>query len=318
MVDGNASRGGTGSAVIQLGGNDQIQHTLTLNFDGVSGSNPYFKLAGFSVTVAGLNNYDSNGIIENAEGEAAGTVTSNGTINLGGSGFYSYNGYIRNNNATTTTNALVQINKTGSGLQSLGGGNVTYSGPTTVTGGWLRLVQTTAFNSSVTVTSTSPSVLSTVELQATGTWNFGSVQNGTGAATVGTGQDITFGSNGGNLIISGTSNLSVNQNVLKGAGGTAGNLTVLANTTTANTFVFNGGTNSFNNFNFASPYLPSLTNFTTVQFQSEAPQESGHSSSAARNDHDECHVAGYSGGHDGHWPEHYQHGHRGFGQLPPP
>lgn len=150
-ITGNLQIGnsGTGTAVVHLGASGQIADTSTITFAGASGQWSYFKLMGFSETVAGLSSA-ANGVIENMESE---TVNTNVTLTVNNSADYSYTGFIRNKSSGSGTGTLA-FTKEGVGTQALSGANITYTGATTVTGGTLKLTDTTAFNSAITNSAT--------------------------------------------------------------------------------------------------------------------------------------------------------------------
>ncbi len=200
LTIGNASRGGTGSAVVQLGANEQIIDTAIIRFDGstATGADAYFKLMGFSETIGGISDYTSSGVIENQEAE---TVNTNGVLTINSTTSESFNGYIRNRKNGTGTGVLSLV-KNGSGTQTLSGANITYTGATTINNGRLVLSDTTAFNSSgVTMTG------GELEFAGSSTISFSKDISGTGSLIKSSTGDVTI-----------TSNLSLN-----------GNLTVSAN-----------------------------------------------------------------------------------------
>src|SRR5262249_8921846 len=65
------------------------------------------------------------------------------TLVLNGAGTYSFGGYLRN------WNGKLGLTLSGPGTQALVGGQITYTGTTTVSSGTLRLVNTTGFNSPI-------------------------------------------------------------------------------------------------------------------------------------------------------------------------
>lgn len=93
---------------------------------------------GFTLIAGGLDSTNGKGVIENV-GLGQPNAPGNGTVivNTTTGNTYSFNGYIRNNDANgTTTLSLV---KEGSGTQELSGTNITYTGTTTINGGTLKL-----------------------------------------------------------------------------------------------------------------------------------------------------------------------------------
>ena len=107
--------------------------------------------AGTNQTVGGVSNVVNGvntglGVIE-ATQTTASTGTSTITIQPADGTNYSFNGFVRNTSTGSGTLA-VTINGAGSGTQTLQGQYITYTGPTTISGGTLVLQDTTAFASS--------------------------------------------------------------------------------------------------------------------------------------------------------------------------
>jgi autotransporter-associated beta strand protein len=125
--------GGTGYAVVHLTQPNQIAPTATVYFDSTSGNWDYLKLLGNNLTVGGISSAAA-GVIENAESESGyGPVTF--TVNT--TGATTYDGYIRNNASGTSSPLALVVG--GSGSLTLAGGNISYTGSTTVNGGTLNL-----------------------------------------------------------------------------------------------------------------------------------------------------------------------------------
>lgn len=164
----------TFDVVVALGASEQIVNTASITFRGASGENAYFKLMGFTETVAGISGTTNEGVIENVENSEAG-VSTNGRLIVDSSDDYSYTGYIRNR-GTGTNPTLLEFEKRGTGTQTLVGSRVTYTGDTTITGGTLRLTDTTAFASNIINNSS-------LLLNSSGTWTLGTTISGTGALT---------------------------------------------------------------------------------------------------------------------------------------
>ena len=107
--------------------------------NGSNGNGTYLKLMGNSQTVGGISDTTGAAVIENTETEsnvASATLTVNNAAN------YTYNGSMRTTNNGSNVGAL-NLAKTGPGLLTLIGGNITYSGSTLVSGGSLQLQDTT-------------------------------------------------------------------------------------------------------------------------------------------------------------------------------
>ncbi len=126
--------------------NNQFATGTVMTFTNTSG-NARFELLGTTQTLAGI---DSNAaaantaVIQNYE-QALISNSGTSTLILNGSGNYLFNGYIRNSTGT------ISLAYSGTGTQTLVGGNITYTGGTTITSGTLQLWSTTGFNSPTTV-----------------------------------------------------------------------------------------------------------------------------------------------------------------------
>ncbi|MDZ4288542.1 MAG: autotransporter-associated beta strand repeat-containing protein, partial [Prosthecobacter sp.] len=136
----------TFDVVVALGNNEQIVDTASLTFRGASGENAYFKLAGFSETVAGIIDITANGVIENRETEA---VAAAGTLVLNSSQDFSYNGFMRDVSTGTVDANPLFLTKQGTGTQTLIGANIRHSGTTIISGGTLALVDVTNWQSAI-------------------------------------------------------------------------------------------------------------------------------------------------------------------------
>lgn len=166
-----------GTAVVQLARANQIVDTGLLSFNGAGSKNGYFKMAGFSETVAGIQDTSGAGVIENVESETTSTIAganTNAVLTLAGGGDYYYNGYIRNRSGGTAT-GTIGLTMSGSGSQTLAGTNILYTGPTTISSGLVRLRDTTGFASDIINNSK-------LELERTNstTWNYSKVISGSG------------------------------------------------------------------------------------------------------------------------------------------
>lgn len=189
-INGNLQVGnvasGTNDVTVALGADEQIVDTATVSFVSVSGGEAYFKLLGRTETVAGISAV-SRGVIENHE-NTTDTVAANGKLIVNSSQDFSYTGFLRDRQ--TGTGGTLAFEKQGTGTQTLVGANVLYTGPTTITGGTLRLTDTTAFNSDITNNAT-------LDLnRTTGSWTLAKVISGTGAVNkLGTGTVVLSGAN---------------------------------------------------------------------------------------------------------------------------
>ncbi|WP_265596003.1 autotransporter-associated beta strand repeat-containing protein [Verrucomicrobium sp. BvORR106] len=152
-VNGNLQIGNLGSipdtsndAVVALGASEQIVDTAVISFRGSNGESAYFKLLGFNETVAGISDTSTWGVIENRETD---TVSASGTLTIGSSSDYSYNGFMRDVNSGAADAAKLLLVKQGSGTQTLIGANIRHSGLTTITGGTLVLQDVTNWQSAI-------------------------------------------------------------------------------------------------------------------------------------------------------------------------
>lgn len=208
---GNASRDGHTSMFLQLSRSNQIADNTAIWFDAASGRNAHFKMNGFTApstganvteTIAGVSDFTGQGVIENTQDEA--DFNFNSVLTLNSSQNFSFNGIIRNKNSGASA-GTIGITKAGSGTQTLAGNSIFYSGPTTVTGGTLRLLNIAGQGSQPydpqSQTNGQPGTggaygsadiprfrsnianSSNVELAATANWTFGNVISGSGSLT---------------------------------------------------------------------------------------------------------------------------------------
>ncbi len=186
---GNSSRDGNASSVLQLEAAQQINDTATLRFDGANGRFAYFKTMGNNETIGRLLDFTGNGVLENSEGELG--VGKSSTLTLGGNADSFFNGFMRNKSSGNSIGTL-GITKQGTGVLTLSGNQISYTGDTTVSGGTLRLLNINnplgnlpvgsnnalapRFDSKVTNNSK-------VILDATTDWAYGTELKGTGSVT---------------------------------------------------------------------------------------------------------------------------------------
>lgn len=174
--------------VVALGANEQIVDTASLTLRGASGENAYFKLMGFTETVAGISDSTREGVIENVESTETG-VTTNGRLIVDSANDFSYNAYLRNRGSGSNA-TLLEFEKRGTGTQTLTGDRIIYSGTTTITGGTLALQDVTNWASAILNNS-----FLTLN-QTTGSRTHGQAISGTGAVTkAGAGTIVLSGAN---------------------------------------------------------------------------------------------------------------------------
>ena len=155
-IPGNLAIGGAGNNNVyvwgtannQLGGANTV--VSSVNATGINA----FNLLGLTQTVAGLNSPGGGLMVDNSS--AAGSSALTGTVILTGTGSYLDAGWIWDNWSGTgsTGKVALTVNMGGGGVQILSGGNITYTGATTVNAGTLMLSDTTAFASAITNSST--------------------------------------------------------------------------------------------------------------------------------------------------------------------
>ena len=161
---------------LRMGANEQFGAGVVMTFLNPVGSYPRFDLQGTTQTLAGVNDATGAGVIQN-ERLGGGGTTGAATLTLNGSGNDSFNGYMRDRDNGPGI-FLLNLAKSGTGTQTLAGGNITYTGVTTVSNGTLRLTDTTGFGSDVTVVAPG-----TLNLNTGGTMSFGRVISGTGTVS---------------------------------------------------------------------------------------------------------------------------------------
>ena len=131
---------GGGAAWVQLANSNQVPDEATITFTAAWGNWSYLKLMGHSETVSGFSG-TGGGVLENTEGENG--IASNGVLTVVHDGDYVFNGHIRDKSGGDSTGTF-GLTKEGAGMLTLGRVNgynkVGYSGPTTVNGGTLNLV----------------------------------------------------------------------------------------------------------------------------------------------------------------------------------
>lgn len=236
---GNASRGTSGHAVLQLlagrSNLDQISDTATLTFDSYSGSgrNNYFKLMGGNETVGRIMDLGSLAVIENRESEGINTASR---LTIAGNADSYVTGFIRDNSGSNLQQADADgsagtrglgVTKQGTGTLTLQGGNMIFTGGLTVSSGTTILRQATNFRSDVVNNGT-------LIFDNTGTWNFTKTfadPDGSGPLRVPVPQNLT---------ISGSGNVEKMGNGILNVGGSASE-----NHTIGGSFTVRNGTLNF-------------------------------------------------------------------------
>jgi len=142
-----------GQANLRMAGNEQFGAGVVMNFVNASGQWMRFDLQGTTQTLAGLNAgtlaAGAGAVIQN-ERLGGGGTTADASLTLNGSGTYLYHGFIRDQDNGGTTYKLNLV-KSGTGTQTLVGGNVSHTGTTTVSSGTLALHNTNNFRSATSV-----------------------------------------------------------------------------------------------------------------------------------------------------------------------
>lgn len=198
-IPGNLSIGSLGFAAVYLGASEQIADYAVVDFQGVVGSNAFLQLRGFDETIAGLSDSMGVGVVEIEETPL---ISASSTLTLTGSANYSFNGTLRNR-AGGLGPGVLNLILNGAGSQTLSGGNISYTGSTTIQNGMLNLINASGFASSVAMGNgnatlqisgnTTVSGLSTIS----GVFNSNaSVQNAVGVSsilTINQASDTTFG-----------------------------------------------------------------------------------------------------------------------------
>ena len=121
---------GTNSDKVSLGASDQIADTVVVNMIGTAmGQRGNFELLGFNETIGGLS---GGGQVQNASSTADSVLT----LNVANATTQTSSAVLRNTGGSTT--GSLSIVKTGGGTQILGG-NMTYTGVTSINEGTLAV-----------------------------------------------------------------------------------------------------------------------------------------------------------------------------------
>jgi autotransporter-associated beta strand protein len=132
---GTSTVAATGNTYLILNGSNQIASTAIMTFTPSASANSYFELLGNAQTLGGLTDSTTRAVIENTESQTGvgdGTLTIN-IVNSAGNFFF--NGYLRN---TLAGSGVLNVTKTGPGMQTITGTHISYSGTTTISGGVLQ------------------------------------------------------------------------------------------------------------------------------------------------------------------------------------
>ena len=143
---GNAAAAGA-NVLVRMEASDQIASSAILTFAGSYGR---LLLLGHTNTVAGISDPGTNGVIEVNDAAVTDTNSGPSLLVVNNTADFVYAGYLRDSNKTGPSNRLA-LTKSGSGVLTLSGSQITYSLPTTVNGGTLILTNTSGFNSMVTI-----------------------------------------------------------------------------------------------------------------------------------------------------------------------
>jgi fibronectin-binding autotransporter adhesin len=188
---------GTGTAVLQLGAANQLGPNCVISGNGTTGNAAYLKLMGYNQTVGGISATNGAAIIENTEAESNAAAA---TLTVNTAGTYTYNGYLRNTNTGSNVGTLNLV-KAGSGMLTLLGANITYSGSgtTLVSGGSLQFQDTTGsrFSGGITDNATVIENAATAQQQ----YNGGTLL-GSGTFTKSGTNSLLFGANGSPWMVS--------------------------------------------------------------------------------------------------------------------
>ncbi|MCC6123333.1 MAG: autotransporter-associated beta strand repeat-containing protein [Pirellulales bacterium] len=133
-------------SIVQLGAANQLASTSFISLSGLgANTSSLFRLNGFNQTVAGIGNggSDSGSFIDSnsaSAGTSTLTVSSNSTDST-------YSGQMRDGYLNP---GVLALTKDGSSTLTLSGAGFSYTGPTTVSGGTLKLVNAGGFSSDIT------------------------------------------------------------------------------------------------------------------------------------------------------------------------
>jgi autotransporter-associated beta strand protein len=192
---------------LRMTANGQFGPNVVMTFVNPVGSNPRFDLQGTTQTLAGIVDSTGAGVVQNERLGGGGTAAA-GTLTLNGTGTYSFNGILRDEDDGGAVFKLSLV-KNGSGTQTLSGGT-RYTGGTTISAGTLVANETIA--AAVSATGSGP-----VTVNGTGT-----LAGGNAAGTVGSVRGNLSVASGGKLSpgIAGAGIFTVNGNATFASGAT--------------------------------------------------------------------------------------------------
>jgi autotransporter-associated beta strand protein len=264
-IAGSLTVGDNGNIVgVRLGAANQFSSSSILT---LGGSTYVYVYLDTSQTVGGIATTNGNAQIE-VSGPNDGTSVSYGTqtLTLAGSGNYSFAGTLRNHDTNNNGGNVLALVKSGSGTQTLSGGNLSYTGTTQINGGVLSLAGALS-------TSGISFGGGTLQYNGTNTDYSAKITGSTSAISIDTGgQSVTFGtalaaSNTAGLTKLGTGTLTLSKANLY-----TGTTTVSAGTLALN-FAATGATptnilNSSYGLNLAGGSLTVTGNASTTNSQS--------------------------------------------------
>jgi autotransporter-associated beta strand protein len=136
----NINATNTNHTWVIINADGQIATSSVVNFSSsVSGGLAVLALMGHNATVAGINDPNGVGFIENTQTTAAPSCT----FTLNNSTNCTYNGYIRDYEPGSQGTGVLNFTKTGAGILTLGGsGAIYHTGTTTIAGGYTVLQKT--------------------------------------------------------------------------------------------------------------------------------------------------------------------------------
>jgi autotransporter-associated beta strand protein len=190
------------------GGNYRVYWTGTNTFAGSLVVNPNGRLqVGFGAAIPDSSDVTVNGGLQVSVSEAMNGLNGNGSIWTGNGAQVLTLGAANGGGSFSGSLADVALTKVGNGTQTLAGTGIVCPGLTIVAGGTLRLVDATAFTSTITTISAG----ATLELNASGTWNYGQLLTGAGQVVKSGPGSLTLlgaGYTGATVINGGTLNLT--------------------------------------------------------------------------------------------------------------